>query len=186
MIQPKRIHEFATASSGELASSPIWTEIEVPDGSGGFRNRKTPFTGGAGDATQSVAASTATTVVDLSKGNIVFVSVTANTEISLTNIAHSKKYTFIFSTPAPTKTVTFDPTQFNGANGEGVPSVVLTATLTAEQVKIVDFIGTNTTLAVSERSRNQAASGGSGSGQIIDCGARIGSGGERIICGTRV
>lgn len=29
-------------------------------------------------------------------------------------------------------------------------------------------------------------SGGSGSGQIIDCGARIGAGGERIICGMRV
>lgn len=28
--------------------------------------------------------------------------------------------------------------------------------------------------------------GGSGSGQIINCGARIGSGGEQIICGSRV
>lgn len=35
-------------------------------------------------------------------------------------------------------------------------------------------------------SREKLLSSGGGSGQIIDCGARIGSGGERIVCGTRV
>lgn len=109
-----------------------------------------------GNKYQTVVANGASTTVNLDLGNIIFVNVITDTEIKLTgDIDVNIKYTFVFSTAFPTKTVTFDTSDFKGVHGTVNP-IVLDTNAYELKFPIIDFLGTGINSYVTERSRNTA------------------------------
>lgn len=63
---------------------------------------------------QNITATTATTVINLSVGNKVYVTLNADTEIVVTNMAEKEKYTFVFVSPDGFKATFSETFVWNG------------------------------------------------------------------------
>ena len=91
MIQPKRIHEFVTATSGELSTGTPVIEVEVYDGVK-WLNRKTDLPGATTPLEERIngtalynATMTGTVNLDLSTFTAYYGILTGNTDITVTN-----------------------------------------------------------------------------------------------------
>jgi hypothetical protein len=186
---PKRIHQLADLGGGESLTGSYF-EADINVGAGEFKSRRVPFAslgGGGGDVSQNVTASTATTIIDPSLGNIIYIQCNVNTELSIDTPVANVKYTIIlFKIVGGTLTITFDAT-FNGADGEPIQDAVLDSTLSADELISLDFLCTNAGTSVTLRARNDITGGliGAGSDSIIDLGERL-TGSEIFDLGLRV
>jgi hypothetical protein len=73
---------------------------------------------------QFVPASTATTVIDLSQGNIINITVSSNTEFQVSNAEDDKRYIFVMRSSSQSYTCTFNSSDFYGSAG-GVASATV-------------------------------------------------------------
>lgn len=115
----------------------------------------------SGDVIQSITITTANTTVNLENGNIIYANAQADSEIDVTNIVVGKKYSFIFSMPAPTtRAITFNTDRFY-ADGGFDPVELTTGYVVAKEVVVVECIGlTATALALRARSDVKIEEGG--------------------------
>lgn len=123
-----------------------------------------PSTAITGGNIQVVTTSTSGTEIDLAEGRVVYVNVTNDTEISVTNIELYKEYRFIFSSTSGDDLVTFATDDFQDDSG-----AVQGANLSSDGDLIMDFYADQTNiLTLVSRSDTDGLESVSGTVQEID------------------
>ena len=155
-----RIFELFDLRVGENLTGAFF-EAEIISG-GIYYKRRIPSAtiiggGGGGDISQNITVVGASTAINAASGNIAYITVATNTELSITSPVANKKYTVVlFQIVAGTRTITFN-SSFVGADGTPIDPVVLTSTLAAFEVVILDFLCTAAGTYITLRSRSDVS-----------------------------